>query len=172
MKKKKNQFFCLVFQDMVLSCKMWSVPHMQMRCGKSVMWPENDTSSELPLTSFGVTYPALVAVKADTFWQPTSHPNIRDWGVWGGGGGGRQIETQRQTDRQTDRLLKAFNLHNFCHTDLDLFMYSISKCLGFEQLHERYLFCIKNMLLIFLHICDPWAGHLKMLPNSVWLHKQ
>ena len=70
----------------------------------SVTVHDEDPDSEIPLTLFDVTHPGLAAVKVDTFWQPTSQPDLR--------------ETQRE------RLRKPCNQNEFCHTDHDLFAYS------------------------------------------------
>ena len=66
--------FCIVFHDIMLSCKMWLVPHAN-DCGKVVMQPETDVSNELPLTLFDVIHPGLSVLSTDFTLQLT---NIRD----------------------------------------------------------------------------------------------
>ena len=69
--KKWVRVFCIVFHDIMLSCKMWC---MQINGRKLVMLPE----TELSLTLFSVTHPGLVAVRVGMFWQPTSEPIVRE----------------------------------------------------------------------------------------------
>ena len=66
MTTKKTTIFGIVFHNIMLSCKMWSVTHANEQ-QKLVMQPETDIGSELPLTSFSITHPGLAAVRVAMF---------------------------------------------------------------------------------------------------------
>ena len=66
------------------------VPHSNER--RETINVAGNQHSELPLTSFDVTYPGLAAVKIDMFYQLTSLPNII-----------------RETETEQEGPFKAFN---------------------------------------------------------------
>ena len=71
----------------------------------------------------------------------TSHPDVKE----------------RERDGARETLLKVFNFNAFLHAELDFFFFFFFfavywKCMGFEQLREKGLFCVEN---IFLQSCNP-----------------
>ena len=146
--KNKSEFSALSFTTLFWAAKCdWS--HMQMNGENLVMWPETDIGRELSLTSFSVTGHELPLTSFSVTGRELSLTSFTvtnavlaavkvyvlttDCTPW----------CQRLSERE--RLLKAFNQNEFCHTDPDFSAHS--KCKGFEQLHERGLFCIKKQFL-------------------------
>ena len=109
--------------------------HTQTNDRELVMWSDTDRGSEPPLTSLDVIHPGQTAVKVGMFRQPTSHPNVRE-----------RLST-RDCLKPSNELkwLKTLKLiKTYCHTYLDVFVYS--ECMVFEELFEteRGLLCAKN----------------------------
>ena len=57
--------------------------------------------------SFDVTHPSLAAVKVNMFWQPASHPNLRE------------TETEQERLLKLKPLIKMHSIKH--HTDLDFY---------------------------------------------------
>lgn len=83
--KKQVRALCVVFHNIMLHCGMWLDLHANEwqetsnatgSCVGSVTVHDEEPDSELPFTLFDVTLPGLAAVKVDTLWQLTSHPNL------------------------------------------------------------------------------------------------
>ena len=65
---------------------------------------------------------------------------------------------QRKREWVKERPLKALNqTHSASVIQIWTFL-QIVKCMGFEQLCERGLFCTKKHTPLFLHICNPWLS--------------
>ena len=98
------------------------------------MGPETDVGSELPLTLFDATYPGLAAARVGLFWQPTSHPDV--------------TETETEQERDCLKLLIS------THFVVQIWTF-LCKRMGFEQLHERGLFCTEKQQLCFSSYLQP-----------------
>ena len=64
--RRKKLIFSIVFHNIMLSCKIWSVTHANEQ-QKLVMQPETDIGSKLPLTLFSITHPGLAAFRVAMF---------------------------------------------------------------------------------------------------------
>ena len=85
MYQKHIRAFCVVFHDMMPSCRIWSVPHANKQ------QETNNAAGSLAASLFmtriqtvnchftlcDVNHPGLAAVKVDMFWQLTS-PDLRE----------------------------------------------------------------------------------------------
>ena len=156
-KKKKAEFSALSFVTLCWAVKCGQ-SCMQMNGGKLVMHPETDVVVNFHWPH--LMSPTLAWLSCQSWYVLTA-----DYAP----------QHQRDRDWVRERLLKA-KTHSFIQIWSSVFGYS--KCMGFEQLHERGLFCMKNKLLfsaylqplvcfVFLQWCCICRenNHLSDMPN-------